>query len=91
MCGIPDETLKIVFDPLLLKRIDNSRNSDEFEKQVQTLERVLPLISKYRQTGLKESAALRIFKIQRKNTYSCLNYYLQTFENNKFSSVSRGL
>ena len=51
MCGIPDETLKIVFDPLLLKRIDNSRNSDEFEKQVQTLERVLPLISKYRQTG----------------------------------------
>ena len=39
-----------------------SQNMDEFEKQVQTLETVHPLISKYRQTGRKNSAAPSYFQ-----------------------------
>ena len=54
------------------------QNMDEFEKQVQTLESVHPLISKYRQAGLKKlvfSTCLSVFRNQRENTYSCLKHY----------------
>ena len=40
-----------------------SQNMDEFEKQVQTLESVHPLISKYRQAGWKNSTAPHIFNL----------------------------
>ena len=52
---------------------------DEFEKQVQTLESVHPLISKYRNTKFLNTVQYKqlvcISRNQRKNTYSCLNYY----------------
>ena len=40
-----------------------SQNMDEFELQAQALESVHLLISKYRQTGLKNSAAPRTFNL----------------------------
>ena len=66
-----------------------SQNIDDFEKHVQTLESVHPLISKCRQAVEKPrlplvfSTCLSVFRNQRKNTYSCLNYYFTVSQKRK--------
>ena len=56
--------MKITCSQILLTSISMfSQNIDELKKQVQTLESVHTLISKYRQAGYTSSAASRIFNL----------------------------
>ena len=81
------------FSQILLTLISNfSKNINKFEKQVQTLESVLPLISIYINKLVKRKAknkttkktrihfvfstCLSVFRNQRKNTYTVLVFEL---------------
>ena len=60
-----------------------SQNTNEFEKQVQALESVHPLISKYKQAGWKNSTAPRIFKLVIR-IYQIIKDSWRKFERNEY-------